>query len=201
MAEKNGNYQIVLSTRLDTKQITTDLQKLEKLKINISVNMSEKSLEKLRELNTLLNETKALNNFTNGLTNIQKTMKSYEKVASKTLTATKNLAAGMQEVGNKSLKSAGNVKTFGEKIGEAFSKFSLWSVVSAIFYKVIRSVEQLVSTAIELDKSFTELTKVTDLTIDDFDKVKVNQSDSSLYHLAGDSIVTNIIYYIIKEMI
>ena len=36
---------------------------------------------------------------------------------------------------------------------------------------------------------------------EDFDKVKVNQSDSSLYHLAGDSIVTNIIYYIIKEMI
>lgn len=36
---------------------------------------------------------------------------------------------------------------------------------------------------------------------DDFDKVKVNQSDNSLYHLAGDSIVTNIIYYIIKEMI
>ena len=171
MAEKSGNYQIVLSTRLDTTQIKTDLQKIEKLKLNISVNMNEKSLERLRELNKLLNETKALNNFTNGLVNIQKTMQSYEKVAGKTLTATKNLADSMQAVGTKSLKSAGEIKTFGDKVKEAFSKFSLWSVVSAIFYKVVRSVEGLVNTALELDKAFTELTKVTDLTIEDFDEL------------------------------
>ena len=171
MAEKSGNYQIVLSTRLDTTQVKNDIKKLEKLKININVQMTEKSLEKLRELNKLLNETKALNNFTNGLVNIQKTMQSYEKVAAKTLNATKNLSDGLQSVGTKSLKAAGHVKTFGEKVGEAFQKFSLWSVVSAIFYKVVRSVEQLVNTAIELDKSFTELTKVTDLTIDDFDEL------------------------------
>jgi TP901 family phage tail tape measure protein len=171
LAEKNGNYQIVLSTRLDTTKIKSDLKKLEDFKLNVSVNMTEKSLDKLRELNKLLNETKALNNFTNGLVNIQKTMKSYEKIAAKTLTATKNLSDGLQSVGTKSLKAAGHVKTFGEKISEAFQKFSLWSVVSAIFYKVVRSVEQLVNTAIELDKSFTELTKVTDLTIDDFDEL------------------------------
>ena len=36
---------------------------------------------------------------------------------------------------------------------------------------------------------------------EDFDKVKVNQSDSSLYHLAGDSIVVNVLMAIFKEMI
>ena len=36
---------------------------------------------------------------------------------------------------------------------------------------------------------------------EDFDKVRKNQSDSSLYHLAGDSIVVNVLMTIFKEMI
>lgn len=36
---------------------------------------------------------------------------------------------------------------------------------------------------------------------EDFEKVKKNQSDSSLYHLAGDSIVVNVLMAIFKEMI
>ena len=36
---------------------------------------------------------------------------------------------------------------------------------------------------------------------EDFNKVKVNQSDSSLYHLAGDSIVVNVLMAIFKELI
>ena len=36
---------------------------------------------------------------------------------------------------------------------------------------------------------------------EDYDKVKKNQSDSSLYHLAGDSIVVNVLMAIFKEMI
>jgi DNA (cytosine-5)-methyltransferase 1 len=36
---------------------------------------------------------------------------------------------------------------------------------------------------------------------EDFDKVKGNQSDSSLYHLAGDSIVVNVLMSIFKELI
>ena len=36
---------------------------------------------------------------------------------------------------------------------------------------------------------------------EDFEKVKLNQSDSSLYHLAGDSIVVNVLMAIFKEMI
>ena len=36
---------------------------------------------------------------------------------------------------------------------------------------------------------------------DDFDKVRKNQSDSSLYHLAGDSIVVNVLMAILGEMI
>jgi len=35
----------------------------------------------------------------------------------------------------------------------------------------------------------------------DFDKVKKNQSDSSLYHLAGDSIVVNVLMAIFKELL
>lgn len=36
---------------------------------------------------------------------------------------------------------------------------------------------------------------------EDFDRVKKHQSDSSLYHLAGDSIVVNVLMAIFKEMI
>lgn len=36
---------------------------------------------------------------------------------------------------------------------------------------------------------------------EDFDKIAKNQSDSSLYHLAGDSIVVNVLMAIFKEMI
>lgn len=36
---------------------------------------------------------------------------------------------------------------------------------------------------------------------EDFDKVAKNQSDSSLYHIAGDSIVVNVLMAIFKEMI
>ena len=35
----------------------------------------------------------------------------------------------------------------------------------------------------------------------DFEKIKKNQSDSSLYHLAGDSIVVNVLMAIFKELI
>ena len=36
---------------------------------------------------------------------------------------------------------------------------------------------------------------------EDIDKVLKNQSDSSAYHLAGDSIVVNVLMAIFKEMI
>ena len=36
---------------------------------------------------------------------------------------------------------------------------------------------------------------------EDFEKVARNQSDSSLYHLAGDSIVVNVIQAIIGELL
>jgi DNA (cytosine-5)-methyltransferase 1 len=36
---------------------------------------------------------------------------------------------------------------------------------------------------------------------EDFERVAANQSDSSLYHLAGDSIVTNCLVAIFKEML
>lgn len=36
---------------------------------------------------------------------------------------------------------------------------------------------------------------------EDFDKIAKNQSDSSLYHLAGDSIVVNVLMAIFGEML
>ena len=36
---------------------------------------------------------------------------------------------------------------------------------------------------------------------EDFDKCAKNQSDSSLYHLAGDSIVVNVLIAIFKELL
>ena len=36
---------------------------------------------------------------------------------------------------------------------------------------------------------------------EDYDKIAKNQSDSSLYHLAGDSIVVNVLMAIFKELI
>ena len=36
---------------------------------------------------------------------------------------------------------------------------------------------------------------------ENYDKVKINQSDSSLYHLAGDSIVVNVLMAIFKELL
>lgn len=36
---------------------------------------------------------------------------------------------------------------------------------------------------------------------EDFDKVAKHQSDSSLYHLAGDSIVVNVLMAIFKELL
>lgn len=36
---------------------------------------------------------------------------------------------------------------------------------------------------------------------DDIDKIMKNQSDSSCYHLAGDSIVVNVLMAIFKEML
>ena len=36
---------------------------------------------------------------------------------------------------------------------------------------------------------------------EDYDKIAKNQSDSSLYHLAGDSIVVNVLMAIFKELL
>lgn len=36
---------------------------------------------------------------------------------------------------------------------------------------------------------------------EDFDKIKNNQSDSSLWHLAGDSIVVDVMYYMFKQLL
>lgn len=153
MAEKNGNYQIVLSTRLDTDKIKTDLKQLENVKINISVNVTDKSIKNLQELSKVIDAI---------------------KITSRELVSTGSIAKGtraIKDLGQQSKVAAQHVKSFGEKAMDAFQKFSLWSVVSGMFYKIVRSAEGLINTAIELDTAFTELSKVTDLTRDDFDKL------------------------------
>lgn len=177
MATRNqsGNYQIVLSTKLNTNELDRQLKELNKEQnqksIKIKVEITEKALERVKELNTLLSKTEALNNYTSALKNIQSTMQSYDKVASKVVTATKNMADSISGIGKSSQQAGNHVKSFGEKAMEAFQKFSLWSVVSGIFYKIINAAKGLIDTAIELDNAFTELSKVTDLTRDDFDKL------------------------------
>lgn len=153
MAEKNGNYQIILSARLDTAKIKTDLAKLKDVKINVEVNVTDKSIKNLQELSKVIDAI---------------------KITSKELVSTGSIAKGtraVKELGVQSQKAAQHVKSFGDKAMDAFQKFSLWSVVSNVFYQIARAAEGLIDTAIELDTAFTELSKVTDLTRDDFDKL------------------------------
>ena len=170
---QNSNYQIVLSTKISLDSLNSQIREINKNppSIKIKVSIDAKSVERVKELNDLLNKTEALNNYTKGLKNIQTTMQSYEKVASKVVTATNNLANSAQNVGKASATAGNHIKSFGEKAMDAFQKFSLWSVVSGVFYKIVRAAEGLIDTAIELDTAFTELSKVTDLTRDDFDRL------------------------------
>ncbi|MBO7693840.1 MAG: phage tail tape measure protein [Methanobrevibacter sp.] len=169
----SGNYQVVLSAKLNLDSLNSQIKQINKNPpaIKISVEISKKSLERIQQLNELLNKTQALNNYTNGIKEIKGALESYEKISSKVVTATKNLSNATADISKSSSEAAKHVKTFGEKAMEAFQKFSLWSVVSGVFYKIVRSAEQLINTVIELDSAFTELSKVTDLSRDNFDRI------------------------------
>lgn len=175
MANTSANYRIKLAAVLDTKTINQQINQLNKnntlKELKIKVTISDASLKKIKELNDLLNKTEALNKYTSGLKNIQETMKSYEKIASKVVTASKNTVVATDNIGKAAKNAEPKVKSFGDKAADAFKKFSLWSAVSSIFYQVVNAAKRLVDTAIELDSAFTELQKVTDLTMDDFDKI------------------------------
>lgn len=175
MANTSANYRIKLAAVLDTKTINQQINQLNKnntlKELKIKVTISDASLKKIKELNDLLNKTEALNKYTSGLKNIQETMKSYEKIASKVVTASKNAVTATDNIGKAAKSAEPKVKSFGDKAADAFKKFSLWSAVSSIFYQVVNAVKGLVNTAIELDSAFTELQKVTDLTMDDFDEL------------------------------
>jgi hypothetical protein len=170
---QSGNYQIVLSTKLNLDTVNNQIKQINKAppELKIKVTIDKKSLERVKELNDLLNKTQALNNYTKGLTQIQKTMQSYEKTATKVVTATSNMAKVIDSSGKSSQTAAKHIKTFGDRASDAFQKFSLWSVVSGIFYQIVNAAKGLVDTAVELDRSFTELTKVTNLTRDNFDEL------------------------------
>lgn len=175
MANTSANYRIKLAAVLDTKTINQQINQLNKnntlKELKIKVTISDASLRKIKELNDLLNKTEALNKYTSGLKNIQDTMKSYEKIASKVVTASKNAVTATDNIGKAAKNSEPKIKSFGDKAADAFKKFSLWSAISSIFYQVINAARGLVNTAIELDSAFTELQKVTDLTMDDFDEL------------------------------
>lgn len=183
MATRNqgGNYQIVLSTKLNTNELDRQLRELSKeqnqKKITIKVEISEKSLQRVQELNTLLSKTEALNNYTNSLKNIQTTMQSYEKIASKVVTATQNMSDSTKNIGKSTQEAGNHIKSFGDKAMDAFQKFSLWSVVSGMFYKIVNAAKGLINTIIELDEAYVELSKVTNLTTDDFDQLSKRAYD------------------------
>lgn len=175
MANTSANYRIKLAAVLDTNTVNDQIKRLNKnntlKELKIKVTISDASLRKIKELNDLLNKTEALNKYTSGLKNIQDTMKSYEKIASKVVTASKNAVTATDNIGKAAKNSEPKVKSFGDKAADAFKKFSLWSAISSIFYQVINAARGLVNTAIELDSAFTELQKVTDLTMNDFDEL------------------------------
>lgn len=185
MANTSANYRIKLAAVLDTKTVNQQISQLNKnntlKELKIKVTISDASLKKIKELNDLLNKTEALNKYTSGLKNIQDTMKSYEKIASKVVTASKNAVTATDNIGKAAKNAEPKVKSFGDKAADAFKKFSLWSAISSIFYQVINAARGLVDTAIELDSAFTELQKVTDLTIDDF-----NELTEKAYNLGSE---------------
>lgn len=173
MANTSANYRIKLAAVLDTKTINQQINQLNKnntlKELKIKVTISDASLKKIKELNDLLNKTEALNKYTSGLKNIQETMKSYEKIASKVVTASKNAVTATDNIGKAAKSAEPKVKSFGDKAADAFKKFSLWSAVSSIFYQVVNAAKELINTAVELDSAFTEIQKVTNLTMKDFD--------------------------------
>lgn len=165
----SGDYQIVLATKIDTKQLKQQIQEINNKppSIKIEVKITEKALERVKELNKLLGETQALNNYTSALKNIQETMKSYEKIASKTATASKHVSdavTGMVEVSKKGKKEVNS-------LSDSFGKFAKWQIVGDIIHKVKDSLKELVNVSIELDTAYIDLQKVTSLAADDFDMI------------------------------
>ena len=68
--------------------------------------------------------------------------------------------------------------------------------------EIWRPVENKISNGLRIRKlSPLECWRLMGVKDEDFDKVRKNQSNSSLYHLAGDSIVVDVLMAIFKEMI
>ena len=65
----------------------------------------------------------------------------------------------------KNMQAAGLAgQTFGQKMSAAFAKFAQYVSVSSIILSAIRSVRQMVSNVVEMDRSLTEFNKVADVT-------------------------------------
>jgi len=68
--------------------------------------------------------------------------------------------------------------------------------------EIWRSNENKISNGLRIRKlTPREAFRLMGVKDEDFDKVAKNQSDSSLYHLAGDSIVVNVLCYLYKQLI
>lgn len=68
--------------------------------------------------------------------------------------------------------------------------------------EIWRSNENKISNGLRIRKlTPREAFRLMGVKDEDFDKVKKNQSDASLYHLAGDSIVVNVLMAIFKELL
>ena len=68
--------------------------------------------------------------------------------------------------------------------------------------EIWRPIENKISNGLRIRKlSPLECWRLMGVKDEDFEKVRKNQSDSSLYHLAGDSIVVNVLMAIFKELL
>lgn len=73
------------------------------------------------------------------------------------LSALKNINTEITAMGK-------NAMSLGAMLQTAYEKFAIWSVATVSWYAVVHAVQDMVDNIIELDKSLTELQKVTDLT-------------------------------------
>ena len=91
----------------------------------------------------------------------------------------------------------GNIEQWHQR-GNVYSQEHTAPTICATDYKTPKLIKSDLKIRKLTPKECFRLMGVKD---EDFNKVAKNQSDSSLYHLAGDSIVVNVLMAIFKELL
>ena len=98
-------------------------------------------------------------------------------------------------------KQSLNKRKYAPKLKTANAIDPLLAWTSAPKGESIEAIAALSQVQAISDESFEKFLRRQKNIIPDFEKVRKNQSDSSLYHLAGDSIVVNVLMAIFKELL